>query len=58
MLHAAREEIKANFRKNSGLEIGSPAATSGIAHAEEVPKILLANIVQGKHQGDNKYSKS
>ncbi len=57
MLHAAREEVRVNFRKNRGLAVGDAQTSEMVNHAEEVAKILLQNVVQGKHEGDNKYSK-
>lgn len=57
MLNAAREEVRAAFQKNSGLRAGDPATEAGVKHAEEVAKILLENVVQGRNDGDNKYSK-
>tara|TARA_R110002060_G_scaffold12775_10_gene18161 strand:- start:198 stop:341 length:144 start_codon:yes stop_codon:yes gene_type:complete len=34
-----------------------PALAPAIAHAEEVAKILRENVVQGKLEGDDRYSK-
>ena len=51
-LTAARQEITTRFRANRALPSSSPEATQEIAHAEEVAKILLQNIVQGKRANE------
>jgi len=55
LLHAARQEARNGFQKNSAILVEDPALASAIAHAEEVAQILRQNVVQGKHDGDNKY---
>ncbi|KAF4627199.1 hypothetical protein G7Y89_g10957 [Cudoniella acicularis] len=55
LLTASRQEIRSGFRKNANLRLEDPALPGYIAHAEDVAKILVQNVVQGKHEGDNKY---
>ncbi|RDL41488.1 Uncharacterized protein BP5553_01467 [Venustampulla echinocandica] len=55
LLHAARQEARNGFRKNSNLSPEDPALAPAIAHAEDVAKILMENVVQGEHKGDNMY---
>ena len=40
------------------MAVGDTETEKAVAHAEEVAKILLENVVQGKHEGDDKYSES
>ena len=39
------------------MSLDDPALAPAIAHAEEVAKILRENVVQGKLEGDDRYSK-
>jgi len=58
ILHAARIQARDAFRRNADLKPDDPEAVEAIKHAEEVGKILVENIVQGKKvegEGD-KYS--
>jgi len=48
LLTAARHEARKNFNASSALTSGSPDAVAGIAHAEDVAKILRQNVVQGE----------
>ena len=57
LLHAAQQQARDGFRLNASLSPNEPEAVSAIEHAENVAKILRENVVQGKHVGDNKYSK-
>lgn len=57
LLTAARQEARNGFLKNAGLTPEDPALAPAIAHAEEVAQILKQNLVQGKLEGENKYSK-
>jgi complex III assembly factor LYRM7 len=57
LLFAAKDQMRNGFRKNASLLPEDPTTTAAISHAEEVAKILRQNIVQGKHVGDDKYSK-
>lgn len=56
LLHAARSEARNGFRKNASMSLDDPALAPAIAHAEEVAKILKENVVQGKLEGDDRYS--
>jgi hypothetical protein len=38
------------------MSLDDPALAPAIAHAEEVAKILRENVVQGKLEGDDRYS--
>ncbi|KAG9229186.1 putative mitochondrial zinc maintenance protein 1, mitochondrial [Amylocarpus encephaloides] len=55
LLNAARYEARKAFDTNSHLAPTDPTVAPAITHANEVAKILLENIVQGKHVGDDKY---
>ena len=55
LLTAAKQQLRDEFRKNASLQPNDPALAAAIEHAQGVAQILRANIVQGKHQGDNKY---
>lgn len=56
LLTAARKEARSGFQKNAALSLEDPALAPAIAHAEEVAKILKENVVQGKLDGDDRYS--
>lgn len=56
VLHAARQEARAGFRKNAAMSPDDPSLASAIAHAEDVARFLKENVVQGKHEGEDKYS--
>ncbi|TVY85600.1 Mitochondrial zinc maintenance protein, mitochondrial, partial [Lachnellula willkommii] len=58
LLKAARQEARNGFRAQASLGPEDPALGLAIAHAEQVSKILVENIVQGKHEGGDKYSES
>ncbi|KUJ08376.1 uncharacterized protein LY89DRAFT_343731 [Mollisia scopiformis] len=55
VLHAARQEARAGFRKNAAMSPDDPSLASAIAHAEDVARFLKENVVQGKHEGEDKY---
>jgi len=55
LLTAARQQARTGFLANASLRSEDPALAPAIAHAEEVAKILVENIVQGKLEGGNKY---
>ncbi|TVY62769.1 Mitochondrial zinc maintenance protein, partial [Lachnellula suecica] len=55
LLKAARSEARTNFLKNASLRPEDPELAPAIAHAEQVAKILLENIVQGKNEGGDMY---
>lgn len=57
LLHAARVEARNAFQQNAALSPDSPETAAAVAHAEEVAQILKENVVQGKKEGDNLYSK-
>jgi complex III assembly factor LYRM7 len=40
------------------LSPNSPESVAAVAHAEEVAQILKQNVVQGKKEGEDLYSKS
>ncbi len=50
VLTAARQEARKRFEQQANLASDSPAIGAGIAHAEEVARILRHNIVQGQPQ--------
>lgn len=56
-MHAAQKQARQGFQQNASLPKGDPAIIAAITHAEEVSAILRQNVVQGKHVGDDKYSK-
>lgn len=58
LLHAARTEARNSFQKNAMLSPNSPESVAAVSHAEEVAKILKQNVVQGKKEGEDLYSKS
>ena len=58
LLKAARQEARNGFLAQASLRPEDPALGLAIAHAEQVSKILVENIVQGKNQGGDKYSES
>jgi len=55
LLTAARQEARTAFQAQASLGPEDPALGLAIAHAEQVSKILVENIVQGKHEGGDKY---
>ncbi|KAF7845711.1 hypothetical protein BT93_L1033 [Corymbia citriodora subsp. variegata] len=57
LMHAARIQARTGFNHASNIDPSTPEAQSAVAHAEEVAKILVENIVQGKRiEGEeNKY---
>ncbi|TVY30634.1 Mitochondrial zinc maintenance protein, mitochondrial [Lachnellula hyalina] len=55
LLKAARQEARNGFLAQASLRPEDPALGLAIAHAEQVSKILVENIVQGKNQGGDKY---
>jgi len=55
VLHAARQEARVGFRKNAAMSPHDPSLAAAIAHAEEVAKFLKENVVQGKHEGEDRY---
>ncbi|KAI4123846.1 MAG: hypothetical protein LQ347_005992 [Umbilicaria vellea] len=48
LLAAARHEARKNFDTNRSLSSSSAQAAAGIAHAEDVARILRQNVVQGE----------
>jgi complex III assembly factor LYRM7 len=48
LLHAARQRAREGFNNLRSAKATSDEATKGIAHAEEVAKLLRHNIVQGQ----------
>jgi complex III assembly factor LYRM7 len=48
LLHAARQQAREGFNNLRSAKATSDEATKGIAHAEEVAKLLRHNIVQGQ----------
>ncbi|KAH6675077.1 mitochondrial zinc maintenance protein 1, mitochondrial [Halenospora varia] len=57
LLTASRAEIRSNFRKNINLQPADPTVPGLIKHAEEVAKILVENVVQGKKIGEESEEK-
>lgn len=57
LLAAARNEARKGFETNSHLLSDSKEATAGIAHAEDVAKILRHNVVQGEQAGEGEEGK-
>lgn len=55
LLIAAKQQLRDEFRKNASLLPNDPATAAAIEHAQGVAQILRTNVVQGKHEGDNKY---
>ncbi len=56
VLNAARQEVRNAFRKNASLREGDPDLALAIAHAEDVSRILMENIVQGIKTEEDRYS--
>ena len=48
ILVSARHQARSSFAKNRSLLPSSPEASTQIAHAEDVAKILRQNVVQGQ----------
>ncbi|MCJ1305431.1 Mitochondrial zinc maintenance protein 1, mitochondrial [Hypocenomyce scalaris] len=48
LLTAARHEARKDFDTNRSLSSSNPEAAAGIAHAEDVARILRQNVVQGE----------
>jgi hypothetical protein len=48
LLHAARTQAREGFDAMRSLKSDSPEVAKGVAHAEEVAKLLRHNIVQGQ----------
>ncbi|GAO17322.1 uncharacterized protein UV8b_05552 [Ustilaginoidea virens] len=57
VLAAARQKIRQEFRRKSGMEPSDSTTKEALFHAQEVAKFLRANVVQGKRlEGeDNMY---
>ncbi|KAF8427810.1 hypothetical protein EV426DRAFT_699886 [Tirmania nivea] len=49
---AARASTRRAFAASRALAPDSPEARSGVAHAQEVARVLRENVVQGQRAGD------
>lgn len=58
LLTAAHDSARRAFEENRMLSPNGTEALGGIAHAEEVARVLRHNVVQGVRQGESveKYS--
>ncbi|KAI9826138.1 MAG: Mitochondrial zinc maintenance protein 1, mitochondrial [Thelocarpon impressellum] len=56
LLTAARHEARKGFESGHALAPGSHEAKAGVAHAEEVARILRHNIVQGQRANEEEQS--
>lgn len=57
LLAGARDQIRAGFRDKASLSPSDPAVAPAVEHAQQVAAMLRENVVQGKHEGDGRYSK-
>lgn len=57
LLTNAREQIRAGFRKKAALAPSDPAVAPAVEHARQVAAMLRENVVQGRNEGDGRYSK-
>jgi complex III assembly factor LYRM7 len=55
LLHAARQTARQKFNSLRALAPQSQEATAGIAHAQEVARVLKMNVVQGMKVEEGKY---
>lgn len=58
LLTSARAQIRAGFREKASLSPTDPAVAPALQHAQEVAAMLRENVVQGRNEGDGRYSKS
>ena len=58
LLDSARQEARKGFENSHVWSADSKEAIAGIAHAEEVARMLRHNIVQGQHAGEQSYSEA
>lgn len=57
LLTNARDQIRAGFREKAGLSPSDPAVAPAVQHAQEIAAMLRENVVQGRNEGDGRYSK-
>lgn len=57
LLANARDQIRAGFREKASLSPSDPAVAPAVQHAREVAAMLRENVVQGRNEGDGRYSK-
>ncbi|EPE35828.1 hypothetical protein GLAREA_05166 [Glarea lozoyensis ATCC 20868] len=55
VLQAAKKEARSAFQRYKDLSPNDPAVIAAVEHGEQVAKILLENIVQGKNIGEDRY---
>lgn len=58
LLAGARDQIRTGFREKASLSPSDPAVAPAVEHAQQVAAMLRENVVQGKNEGDGRYSKS
>lgn len=58
VLSEANKQIRSKFRENAGLSASDPAVQPAIQHAKEVASFLRQNVVQGKKEEGDVYSKN
>lgn len=58
LLTNARDQIRAGFREKAALSPSDPAVAPAVQHAQQVAAMLRENVVQGRNEGDGRYSKS
>lgn len=58
LLTNARDQIRAGFREKAALSPTDPAVAPAVQHAQQVAAMLRENVVQGRSDGDGRYSKS
>lgn len=55
LLHAARDKARQDFDALRTLAPESQEAKAGVAHAQEVARVLRTNVVQGVRVEEEKY---
>lgn len=58
LLNNARQSIRAGFREKAGLAPSDPAVAPAVQQAEQIAEMLRTNVVQGRDEGDGRFSKS
>lgn len=58
LLLNARNQIRLGFREKAGLSPSDPAVAPAVQQAEEIAQFLRQNVVQGRDEGEGRFSKS
>ncbi|KAG6355466.1 hypothetical protein INS49_003428 [Diaporthe citri] len=56
LLTNARDQIRAGFREKAALSPSDPAVAPAVQHAQQIAAMLRENVVQGRNEGDGRYT--